>query len=189
MTIEVQENWHNFHSIITSNQDGIGTRNFMQHNYVFEYYLNFKPNFQKLQKWQMFLKKDSLKTHNHDPCFKRATQICFSCPQLLDGRELRAFLTEKMKKQIGWLCNVKWNLTQPFKSSAQLKVVPFLESADIMEQRNLVKFGNDEIEQAYARPILPSWKCLHNGIHKQGRFVKGMKMVSSLYPWLFIIQA
>ena len=55
----------------------------------------------------MFLKKDSLKTHNYDPCFKRATQKCFMRPQLLNGRDLRAFLTEKMKKQIGWLCNVK----------------------------------------------------------------------------------
>ena len=152
MTIEVQEHWHNVHSIITSNQDVIGTRNFMQHNYVFEYYLNFKPNFQILQKWQMFLKKDSLKTHNCDPCFKRATQICFMRPQLLDGRDLRAFLTEKMNKQIGWLCNVKWNLTQPFKSSTQLKVVPFLGTVDIMEQQNLVKLGYDGIKQAYARP-------------------------------------
>ena len=57
-----------------------------------------------------------------------------------------------MNKQIGWLCNVKWNLTQPFKSSAQLKVVPFLGSADVMEQKNLVKFGYDGIKQAYARP-------------------------------------
>ena len=80
VTIEVQENWHNFHSIITSNQDGIGTQNFMQHNYAFEYYLIFKPNCQKLQKSQMFLKRDSRKTHNRDPCFKTATQKCFMRP-------------------------------------------------------------------------------------------------------------
>ena len=36
VTIKVQENWHNFHSVITSNHDGISTWNFMQHNYVFE---------------------------------------------------------------------------------------------------------------------------------------------------------